>query len=62
MLTKVAKQPLNKLIASHFAKFYPDEEVCNTMSRMFVDQMKKKLHECSLNDIERIANTMFLEN
>lgn len=65
MLTKVAKQPLSKIVASNscgYGKFY-DDETANNLSKKFVENLKTKLlKDYSLDDIERLAKAFLQES
>lgn len=54
MLTRVAKPDLKKIIYTHFSKFY-DAETSNVMATQFIDNMKLKLKDYSLDDLDRLA-------
>lgn len=60
MLTRVSKPDLKKIIYMHFSKFY-DSETSNIMANLFIDNMKQKLKDYSLDDLDRLAE-VFLKD
>jgi Ubiquitin family len=61
MLTRAPPPDLKKLVYNHFSKYY-DSKVSETLSNQFVENSKKLVTECSLDDLERIAEVLLREN
>lgn len=54
LITKVAKLDLKKAVYVHFSKNF-DAETSNTMANNFVENLKLRLKDYSLDDLERLA-------
>ncbi|CRL01669.1 CLUMA_CG014889, isoform A [Clunio marinus] len=61
MLTRVAKPDLKKLIHTHFNKFY-DSETATAMTNLFIENMKQKLKDFSLDDLDRFAEVILRDS
>lgn len=61
MITKVAKPDLKKIICTHFSRYY-DSDTSNTMANLFVENLKLKLKDYSLDDLERLAEAFLKES
>lgn len=60
MLTRMAKPDLKKLIQMHLSKFY-DSEMSAALAELFFEQMKAKLNEYSLDDLDKLCETLSCE-
>jgi len=61
MITRVAKPDLKKIINTHFSRFF-DQETSNTMANLFVENLKLKLKNYSLDDLDRLAEAFLKES
>lgn len=60
MLTRVAKPDLKKILYSHFSKFY-DTETSNVLATQFIDNMRQKLKDYSLDDLDKLGEALLRE-
>lgn len=61
MLTRTPKSDLKKLVYLHFSRVY-DSETANQMAIAFIENMKQKLNEYSLDDLERLAESFLCDS
>lgn len=54
MLTRMAKPDLKKILYTHYSRSY-DSDTAHTMSNLFIENMKQKVTDSSLDDMERLA-------
>jgi len=59
MLTRVPKPDLKKLIYQHMLRFY-DTEAATGLSNLFIENMKNRLQDYSLDDLDRLAEASFI--
>lgn len=61
MLTRVPKPDLKKLLYTQFSRFY-DSDTSNQMANFFIENMKQKLNDYSIDDLERLAEVFLNES
>lgn len=59
MLTRIAKPDLRKLIFQHFSRYY-NNETSSLFTNLFMENLKVKFVDYSLDDLERLAEEILI--